>query len=260
MKQVLITILLLFLLIGCDGIEDGVVDPADVGFIVEKISAPSELSYTDDDTQVFTTITFSDVESITRVWLNITSQDGIIEIIRNATMISPYENDEKTFALGVKMRNDDPSITYTIEYFVATTLEEEKKIAFHDFKYDNMQNNVAPVISNPLFYYEDESPQLRDTLENNKPFIFSIEVYDENGLGDIDSVYTDFYSPNNPSAIRVLMFDDGDEAHGDKVAGDGIYSLKNIFQNAVGDRKFEFWARDRAGELSNMITHNVVVK
>ena len=53
MKQVLITILLLFLLIGCDGIEDGVVDPADVGFIVEKISAPSELSYTDDDTQVF---------------------------------------------------------------------------------------------------------------------------------------------------------------------------------------------------------------
>ena len=81
-----------------------------------------------------------------------------------------------------------------------------------------------------------------------------------NGLSDIDSVYTDFYSPNNPSAFRVLMFDDGDEAHGDLVAGDGIYSFKNIFQNAQGERKFEFWARDRAGALSNMITHIVVVK
>ena len=56
------------------------------------------------------------------------------------------------------------------------------------------------------------------------------------------------------------MFDDGDEEHGDLVAGDGIYSFKNIFVNAQGDRKFEFWARDRADKLSNMITHNVVVK
>ncbi len=260
MKEILISILLLFLLIGCDSVEDGIVDPGDIGFVVENISAPKELNYTDENTQVFTTITFSNTESIKRVWINIVSQDGVIEIIRNATMISPYENDEKTFALGVKMRIDDPSITYTIEYFVSTTLTEEKKVASHDFKYDNMQNNIPPVISNPLFYYEDESPVLRDTLENNKPFIFSIKVDDENGLNDIDSVYTDFYSPNNPSAIRVLMFDDGDEEHGDKVAGDGIYSYKNIFQNAQGERKFEFRARDRAGELSNMITHIVVVK
>ncbi|NOX66268.1 MAG: hypothetical protein GXO85_10895 [Chlorobi bacterium] len=259
MKQILVSVFLLFLLIGCDGIEEGVVDPGDVDFVVKDISAPAELKYSDENTQVFTTITFSNTESITRVWLNITSQDGVIEIVRNAEMISPYKNDDKTFAVAVKMRLDDPSIIYTIEYFVSTGTQEAKKVASHDFEYNNMQENIAPVISNPLFYYEDESPMLRDTLENNKPFIFSIEVYDENGLNDIDSVYTDFYSPGFPTA-RVIMFDDGDEAHGDKVAGDGIYSFKNIFQNAQGERKFEFRARDREGALSNMITHNVVVK
>jgi len=260
MKQMLVSVFLLFLLIGCDGIENGVVDPGGVGFVVENISAPTYLKYTGEDTQVFTAITFSNTESLNRVWLNISSLDGVIEIARNIEMISPYKNDPNSFAVAVKMSIDDPNLIYTIEYYISTNIQEEKKIASHDYEYNNLQENIPPEISNPLFYYDDESPTLRDTLENNKPFLFSVEVYDENGLKDIDSVYADFYSPNNPSAIRVMMFDDGDEAHGDKVAGDGIYSFKNVFQNAVGERKFEFRARDRAGALSNMITHNVVVK
>ena len=151
-------------------------------------------------------------------------------------------------------------VTYTIDYYFQTGIQAEKKIASHNFDYDNLQNNDAPIISNPLFYYSNESPILRDTLENDRVFILSIEVADDNGLSDIDSVYTDFYSPNNPSALRVILFDDGKEENGDEIAGDGIYSWKNKFQDAFGDRKFEFWARDRAGVLSNMITHNVVVK
>ncbi|VAX21280.1 hypothetical protein MNBD_IGNAVI01-1869 [hydrothermal vent metagenome] len=259
MKETLISVFLFFILIGCDEIGEGVVDPSDVDFVVKDVTAPTEVKYSDEDTQVFTTITFSNTESIKRVWINISSQDGVIEIVRNTEMISPYKNDDKTFAVAVKMRVDDPSIMYTIEYYISTGMQEEKKVASHDFEYNNMQENIAPVISNPLFYYENESPTLRDTLVNNKPFIFSIEVYDENGLNDIDSVYTDFYSPGF-SPARVLMFDDGDEAHGDLVAGDGIYSFKNLFQNAQGERKFEFRARDREGALSNMITHIVVVK
>ena len=260
MKQIIVSILLLVLLVSCDGIEEGVVDPNDETFVVENISAPTYLKYTGEETQVFTTITFSNTESVKRVWLNINSQDGIIEIARNVDMISPYKNDPNTFAVTAKMFKDDPNLIYTIEYFVSTDIQEQKKIASHDFEYNNLQDNIAPVISNPLFFYVDENPVLRDTLENNKPFIFSIDVHDENGLKDIDSVYSDFYSPNNPSAFRVLMFDDGDEAHGDLVAGDGTYSFKNIFQNAQGERKFEFRARDRAGALSNKITHIVVVK
>lgn len=260
MKQIIVSILLLVLLIGCDGIEEGVVDPTDESFFVDGISAPNEVKYFGEDTKVFTTITFTNIESIKQVWITITSQDGVIQIAENMSMVSPYKNDPNTFAASVKMSEDNPNLIYTIKYFVSTDQQEQKIIASHDFEYDNLQDNVAPVISNPLFYYEDEEPILRDTLENNRPFIFSIEVTDANGQSDIDSTYTDFYSPNNPSAFRVLMYDDGNEEHGDEVAGDGIYSFKNIFQNAQGDRKFEFRASDRAGVLSNMITHIVVVK
>ena len=370
MKQIIVIILLLVLLIGCDGIEEGVVDPNDETFVVENISAPVELIYSDVDSTLITSISFSSVQSVTKVWFELSSEDGFIET-RSGDMITEDDNNLSYYGAS-SFSIHDPTGMYVIEYYVNTSVQTRKKLASHSFYYDNtrdvqfenltaplefiyssddpflhtairlsntynLQNvwikiqssdspfviadsvqllrtsdgspyyfttyydsltmspsypdgnyvidyfikttknnkqtiathnftyvgdgiNTPPVILNPLFYYEDEEPTLRDTLENNKPFVFSIEVSDVNGLSDIDSVYTDFYSPNNPSAFRVLMFDDGDEANGDLVAGDGIYSFKNIFQNAQGERKFEFWARDRAGDLSNMITHIVVVK
>lgn len=260
MKQLLIIVFFFLTVVGCDQVEDGIIDPKSDSFIVEVLTAPSEVEYSGGNTIVNTSLSFSSSEDLERVWLNVNSVDGTIEIARNLEMTSPDKNNPRTFSASFNMIEENPSIMYTIEYFISTTVQAEIKIASHNFEYNNLQDNFAPVISNPLFYYDDEEPMLRDILENNKPFIFSIDVSDENGLSDIDSVYTDFYSPNNPSAVRVLMYDDGNEEHGDLIAGDGIFSFKNIFLNADGERKFEFWARDRAGALSNMITHNVVVR
>jgi len=370
MKHVLIGITVLFLLISCDGIEEGVVDPNDESFIVEDISAPLELIYSSVDSTLLTSISFSNVESVKKVWFELSSEDGFLESrsvemhlydssnsnyfgtsnfsindptgvyaieyfvntfvqtrvklashsfyfdntrdVQFENLTAPevfiYSEDDPYLRTSIRLSNtynlknvwikinssdqqiiiadsiqlkrapdgspyfittyydslnmspDYPDDNYTIDYYIQTTSSNNDKIASHEFAYEGSGINTPPVISNPLFYYEDEDPALRDTLENNRPFIFSIEVTDVNGLSDIDSVYTDFYSPNNPSALRVLMFDDGDETHGDLVAGDGIYSFKNIFLSAQGERKFEFWARDRAGDLSNMITHNIVVK
>ena len=263
MKQIIVSILLLVLLISCDGIEEGIVDPNDVSFFVEGISAPSDVKYSGDDTQIFTTITFTNIKSIKRVWISVTSQNGVIGIAENMSMISPYKNDPNTFAASVKMEIDDPNLIYTIKYFVSTDQQAEKKIASHDFEYNNMQDNIAPVISNPLFYYVDESPTLRDTLSNNAEFILSIEVSDENGINDIDSVYTDLFNyqdPNNTIITRIILFDDGNVDHGDGHAGDGIYSRKGYFPiDSEGDRKFEFIAKDRVGATSNIISHNFVV-
>ena len=263
MKQILASVFLLFLIISCDGIEEGVVDPYDETFLVENISAPTELKYSGEDTQVFTTITFSNTESIKRVWVNINSQDGAIEIARNVDMISPYNNELNTFAISIKMFEDDPTLKYTIDYFVSTEVQSQKKIASHDFDYNNMQDNISPVISNPLFYYVDDSPTLSDTLSNNAEFLLSIEVTDNNGLSDIDSVYTDLFNyqnPNNTIITRIELFDDGDVNHGDEMAGDGVYSRKGFFPiDSEGNRKFEFTAKDRTGATSNVISHNFVV-
>lgn len=256
----LILLLLTFLLVGCDNVEDGIVDPNGGSFVVENLEAPAEVKYSGGTTKVTTSISFSDSESITNIWLNVISLDGRVEIIRNLEMTNPDQNDLSKFSASFGMEKEYPSIVYTIEYFYSTNIESNKKIASHNFKYENLQGNIPPELSNPLFYYEEEEPMLRDTLENNKPFILSIEAADENGIADLDSVFTDFYSPNNPAPLRVLMFDDGNPDNGDEIAGDGIYSFKNIFSNAIGERKFEFRAKDRAGALSNLITHTVVVQ
>lgn len=245
------------ILFGCDGVEEGIIDSNIVDLGVTEIDAPSSLVYSGIDTKLNTSITFSNSESLLGVWIKVASQDGPINITNHMEMSKISEN---KYTASVSMDEEMPNLTYTIDYFYETENQIEKKIASHNFTYDNLQDNIPPEISFPFFYYQGEHPILRDTLENDKAFILSIDVFDENGLSDIDSVYTDFYSPNNPSAIRVLLFDDGNLEHGDAMAGDGIYSFKNIFSNASGERKFEFWARDRRGELSNMITHIVVVK
>ena len=257
MRKLFFILLLSFLYFGCDGVEDSIVDPIDGEFSVTNIDAPSTLKYSGSETKLNTSITFSDSKAILGAWIKLASQDGTFEITFHQDMEKSAEN---VYSTSILMDKEMPSLIYTIDYFYQTEVQAEKKIASHNFDYDNMQSNVAPVISNPLFYYMDDEPALLDTILNDREFILSIDVADENGLSDIDSVYTDFHSPNNPSAYRVIMFDDGDDAHGDEIAGDGIYSFKNIFVGAQGDRKFEFWARDRAGVLSNMITHNLVVK
>ena len=129
-----------------------------------------------------------------------------------------------------------------------------------------MQNQVAPVISNPLFYYMDDEAGLIDTIKNGtvNEFIISIEVFDSNGPSDIDSVYIDLYNyqdPNNTSITpKIPPYDDGSEDHGDQSAGDGIYSRRGYFPDeSEGDRKFDFIAIDRTGLSSNIITHNFVV-
>ncbi|MEN8194622.1 MAG: hypothetical protein ABFS12_17510 [Bacteroidota bacterium] len=229
----------------------------------ENLTAPELLIYSEDDPYLHTSIILSNTYNLRNVWINIKSSDSQVIIADSLQLLrmpngSPYHI--TTYYDSLKMSPNYPDGNYIIDYYIKTNVSNKEKIATHEFSFEGEGVNTPPIISNALFYYEDEEPVLRDTLENNRPFIFSVYVTDDNGLSDIDSVYADFYSPNNPSAFRVLMYDDGDEAHGDLVAGDGTYSFKNIFQNAQGERKFEFWARDRAGELSNMITHNVVVE
>ncbi len=257
MQKLYFILFLSIIMFSCDGVEEGIIDPYDTEFSVKKIVAPTHLEYTGPATKLQTSISFSNSESILSVWIKVLSQDGTIDITYYRAMSKSVENEYST---SITMDQEMPNLTYTIDYFVKTAIQSEKKIASHNFTYENNQNNVAPVISNPLFYYENELPMLRDTLTNNKPFIFSVLVADSNGLSDIDSVYTDFYNSANPKPWRVLMYDDGKSDHGDEVAGDGIYSFLNTFQNASGNRKFVFNAKDRAGFSSNVIEHNVVVK
>ncbi len=79
---------------------------------------------------------------------------------------------------------------------------------------------------------------------------------DPNGASDILEIYFIVYRPDGTTNNnKVLLFDDGKPENGDVIAGDGIYSrLIQVDQsNQKGTYRFEFRAKDRLGDLSNII-------
>jgi hypothetical protein len=93
--------------------------------------------------------------------------------------------------------------------------------------------------------------------------LISAQVYDAQGLGDIDSVY--FYSRKPDSTFAnngqpILLVDNGYPFNpnnpgvetGDQKAGDGIYSFSLLVTSdtLTGFYTFTFYVRDKAGNLS----------
>ena len=89
-----------------------------------------------------------------------------------------------------------------------------------------------------------------DTVSRSaaEPIPLSVRVSDPQGLDDVKSVYFNTTKPDGTPASGnpFLMYDDGNEAHGDETAGDGIYSLLVTItsQNEKGVYRFDFVAED----------------
>lgn len=257
MKKLFFILLLTFIFWGCDEVEEGLIDPNEEIFLVESLAAPTTLKYFGTETKLTTSISFSDSKSILKTWVNIDSQDGTVNVAYRKEMAKSGENE---YSISIPMEEDMPSLTYTIDYYFQTAIQAEKKIASHNFEYDNNQNNVAPVLSDP---------DIPDQINRDENFSFSVRVADENGYDDVNKVFYELFRPNgdqikNSEGIEEFpMFDDGDTAkNGDLIAGDSIYTVLLMFPSSAesGSWKFELKADDRNGALSNTITHNLVVK
>ncbi len=120
--------------------------------------------------------------------------------------------------------------------------------------------NIPPIIRN-LQAPDTLSLHPTDTLKS----FLRIEVYDADGYEDIKSVYFNSYLPDgNPSRSNpIYLFDDGNlQANGDLVARDGIFSRIIILppNTPKGTYRFDFQAIDKKDEVSNIISHNIVVR
>ena len=260
MQKLLFILFLSFILFGCDEIEDGVIDPYGTEFSVNEIVAPTDLEYSGPGTLLNTSISFSSTESLLRVWVKVASQDGTVSVTGtyHEDMTKTAENEYST---SIEMDTLMPSLTYTIDYFYKTAIQSEKKIASHNFTYENNKDNVAPVISDA---------NIPDQINRDENFSFTVLVTDENGYNDVEKVFYELYRPNgdqvkNSQGIAEFpMFDDGDvEGSGDLTAGDSVYTTRLMFPSTaaeIGNWKLDLKARDRNGFLSNTITHIVEVK
>lgn len=120
-----------------------------------------------------------------------------------------------------------------------------------------IRNDARPVISNLLAPDTLVRPQ-----SGSRMVRLAISASDSDGLGDIVKVF--FRSINSTSPdFEQPMFDDGNLAvDGDSVAGDGRYArLLPLDSTATaGIKEFRFFARDKAGAVSDSIVHYIVIQ
>jgi hypothetical protein len=83
-------------------------------------------------------------------------------------------------------------------------------------------------------------------------FTLTIPASDPDGIADIASVAVRRLFTSDTSALP--MFDDGRQDHGDRIAGDGIFSATfQVDTASLHSIEFEFSAVDRAGAPSNTV-------
>ncbi len=90
----------------------------------------------------------------------------------------------------------------------------------------------------------------------------AVSASDSDGLSDIQKVFFKSINSTSPDFEQPL-FDDGQLAvDGDSVANDGRYArLLTLDSTAtLGLKEFRFWARDKAGELSDSLVHFITIE
>ncbi len=265
MKKFLFLLIIPFFFWGCEKTFNGTVESTPINYQVSSINPFDTAYYAPDDSLILVSVTFSSITDLKSTYFDIYNSAG--DQLNNSP-VALYDNGksengdshagDKTYSNLFPLSKAYPVGTYKINYFATDINDNTRKIAEHDFYYNNGQNNVAPVVSNLIA--PDSAKIGVDTL-----ITLHITVNDSNGLSDISTVFFNSFIPpdyhpstNNP----FLMYDDGlTNDDGDQIAGDGIYSLiVKLPNNApTGVYRWEFQARDRGHLLSNKIIHNITI-
>jgi hypothetical protein len=276
MKKYVVNIFSLFLIIAafvsCDKIPVGIVDAKMVDYRVLEITAPANFNYLETDSTIVTTVQITNIKTVSSVWCKVSSLDGALTLNSHLFMyddsdVSLHGDQNKNdgiYSAKFVMGKLTPIGKYQIEYFIEDNINHSpdnlQKIGAHIFTFSPGQINLPPVISNLVI------PNSATRNSGTDWFTFTINVEDPNGPTDIQEVYFKLYRPDGslsapPGQTYRLMVDDGNADFGDVTAGDGIYSYRSYFDLTAqtGIWRYEFQAKDRAGNLSNIITHNMTV-
>lgn len=270
LRKLISIISLVLFIYSCDDIPSDVIEQGIVENNVLSINAPTSFFYSQADSLLDVSIQFQDVNTITNVWIKISSINGDIIITENYELFDngniqqngDNQTGDKIFSNKVPVSKKYSNGKYIIDFFIEDNIrvspDNISKVGVHIFEYNNNQINYPPVISNlsiPLI------------ANRGVAFVFSVKADDQNGLIDLAQVYFKLYRPDGTLVDPqngfdyFLMVDNGDPILGDQTANDGVYSFKNLFGTTAqtGTWKFEFQAKDRSNMLSNLIIHNMSV-
>ena len=253
----IVLLLLPIIFIGCEQTFDNIIDAVQNNYQVSLVSPTDSITYREDDSLVTIIIIFTSSSEVSNVFCDVFASDNSK---LNSSEIQLFDdNDNNRFFNEFPLSQFYPNGVYNIKYYVKTADETMQQVAIGNFRYNNGQDNVAPVVSNLV---------MPDSIQAGETILFHVEVSDSNGLNDIEFVFYEAYDPNGVRIVnsqgifQFPMFDDGNTSeNGDVTAGDGIFTVILTFPASAqkGTWRFEFQARDRSKLLSNKIIHNIIV-
>jgi hypothetical protein len=253
--QKIVLLLLPFIFIACDKTFDEIIDSSPNNYQVTSVSPVDSFTYSPNDSLITIRIVFSISSEVGNVFCDVIASD---ETRLNGSPFQLLDTGNNRFSNDFPLSEFYPNGIYNIKYYVQNPDNSLQQVAIGNFKYNNSQSNMPPVIANTAI-----EP---DTVVVTSPTVIfiSVEASDPNGQNDINQVFFVVYRPDSSSSeTRNTLFDDGNTiANGDLVAGDGIYSLliQVDASNEKGTYRFEFQAEDRGGKLSNKIDHFVLIQ
>jgi hypothetical protein len=119
------------------------------------------------------------------------------------------------------------------------------------------RTNARPVLSNLI------APDTVDLIPGDSLLIpMAITATDSNGADDIREVYFRSLDSSDPTR-KFFLYDNGNPANGDLLAGDGIYSIIIRLTDSPTVRRtfrFAFQAADGAGDTSLTTLHRMTVR
>jgi hypothetical protein len=253
----IVLLLLPIIIIGCEQSFDNIIDAVQNNYQVSLVSPTDSITFRTDDSLVTIRIIFTSSSEVNDVFCDVFASDQ--SKLNSAPFQLFDDNNDNRFLNEFPLSQFYPNGIYNIKYYVKNADETIQQVAIGNFKYNNGQDNVAPVVSKLV---------MPDSIQAGETILFYVEVSDSNGLNDIEFVFYEAYDPNgvrivnSQGVFQFPMFDDGNTSeNGDVTAGDGIFTVILTFPASAqkGTWRFEFQARDRSKLLSNKIIHNIIV-
>jgi hypothetical protein len=248
-------LLIPLLMWGCEKTYDNLIDTSTDNYQVSSVVGIKDTVDLKEpgDSLLSLRLIFTPQSQISKAYFDIYASDNSK---LNSSPVEMEEVIENIFENQFVLKRENPIGNYTVR-FTASGGANTKQVAVASFYFNNGQDNLPPEIFNSVI--DPDTAVVTDTT-----VIFtSVGAMDPNGLNDILEVYFIVYKPDGTTNnSKVLLYDDGKIENGDKLAGDGIYSrLIQVNQdNDKGTYRFEFRAKDRSGELSNIINHFVLIQ
>jgi hypothetical protein len=242
---------------GCEKTYDDLIDSGTDNYQVSSIAGIKDTvdMKVPGDSLLNLRLIFTPTSQVYKAYFDIYASD---DSKLNLEPIEMYEIIEDLYENQFILKREYPIGNYTIRFSAEGFEGNIKQVALGNFYFKNGQDNLPPVIANTII-----NP---DTVVVTIPTVLltSVDVTDPNGPSDIYEVYFIVHRPDGTTNnSKVFLFDDGNiSEHGDQVAGDGRYSLLiQVDQsNQKGTYRFEFRAKDRIGDLSNIINHFVLIQ